>query len=130
MLLNRTDRALWWQQLSQTTDVEMIQKGQVAIFKMVQAESFYREIKHLMSKKGMVPNYSSISQLDSFLKKDNIIRVGGRLRTSSLTEAEQHPVILPKRAQSLMQSSNGATFVSHNVQEDWLWITWGIMVFG
>ena len=35
MLLKRTDRALSWQQLSRIIDVEMIQKGQVAIFKMV-----------------------------------------------------------------------------------------------
>ena len=58
ILLKRLDRALCWQQLNRTIDVEMIQKGQVAIFKMVQAESFDREIKHLMSKKGMVPSYS------------------------------------------------------------------------
>ena len=101
MLLKRTDRALSWQQLSRIIDVEMIQKGQVAIFKMVQAEFFDREIKHLMSKKGMVPNYSSISKLDPFLDSNNIIRVGGRLRKSSLTEAEQHPVIFPKKARSL-----------------------------
>ena len=57
-------------------DVEIIQKGQVAIFKMVEIEYFDREIKHLMSKKGMDLNYSSISQLDPFLGSDNIIRLG------------------------------------------------------
>ena len=86
---------------------------------MVQAESFDREIKYPMSKKRMVPNFSSISQLDLFLDSDNIIRVGGRLRISSLTEAEQHPVIFfQKRVQYLTQSSNGVTLVSHMVQED------------
>ena len=49
MLLKKIDRALSSKQLSRTVDVEVIQKGQVAIFKMVQAESFNREIKHLMS---------------------------------------------------------------------------------
>ena len=49
MLLKKIDRALSSKQLSRTVDVEVIQKGQVAIFKMVQAESFDREIKHLMS---------------------------------------------------------------------------------
>ena len=98
ILLKRIDRALSWQQLSRTIDVEMIHKGQVAILKTVQAESFDREIKQLMSKKGMVPNYSSTSQLDPFLDSDNIIRVRERLRKSSLTEAEQHPVILPKKS--------------------------------
>ena len=112
MLLKRTDRALSWQQLSRIIDVEMIQKGQVAIFKMVQAEFFDREIKHLMSKKGMVPNYSNISQLDLFL-----VCVGGRLRKPSLTEVEQHPVI-QKRVQSLTQLFDGATLMLHMVKED------------
>ena len=95
--LKRIDRALSWQQLSRTTDAEMIQKDEVAISKMVQAESFNKEIKHLMPENGMVPSYSSISQLDPFLDSDNIIRVCGRLRKSSLTEAEQHTVILHKK---------------------------------
>ena len=33
MLLKRINRALLWQQLSRIIDIEMIQKGQVAIFK-------------------------------------------------------------------------------------------------
>ena len=49
MLLKKIDRALSSKQLSRTVDVEVIQKGQVAIFMMVQAESLNREIKHLMS---------------------------------------------------------------------------------
>ena len=49
VLLKKIDRALSLKQLSRTVDAEVIQKGQVAIFKMVQAESFNREIKHLMS---------------------------------------------------------------------------------
>ena len=57
MLLKRIDRALTWQQLSRTIDVEMILKGQVAMFKIVQAESFDREIKHLMSKKRDGPKF-------------------------------------------------------------------------
>ena len=44
VLLKKIDRALSSKQLSRTVDVEVIQKGQVAIFKMVQAESFNRDI--------------------------------------------------------------------------------------
>ena len=66
----------------------MIQKGQVEIFRMVQVESFNSEVKHPTSKKRKVPSNSSISQLDPFLESDNIIRVGGRLRKSTPTEAE------------------------------------------
>ena len=44
VLLKKIDRALSLKQLSRTVDAEVIQKGQVAIFKMVQAESFNRDI--------------------------------------------------------------------------------------
>ena len=88
ILLKRIDIASLWQQLSRIIDVEMIQKGQVAIFKMVQTESFNNEVKHLMLKKWMVPSNSSINQLDPFLNNDDIICVDGRLRKSTLTEAE------------------------------------------
>ena len=40
----------------------------------------------------MVPSNSSISQLDKFLD------VGGRLRKSTLTKAEQHLVIPPRKS--------------------------------
>ena len=39
ILLKWIDRASSWQQLSRIIDVEMIQEGHVAIFKMVQTES-------------------------------------------------------------------------------------------
>ena len=45
----------------------------------------------------MVPSNSSISQLDPFLDGDNIIRVGRRLIKSTLTKAEQYPVIFPRK---------------------------------
>ena len=79
----------------------MIQKGQVAIFTMVQAESFNKEIKHLISKTVVVSSNSIISQLDPLLDGDNIIRFGRRLRKSSLTEAVQHP-FFEEKLQCLM----------------------------
>ena len=111
MLLKKIDRASFWQQLSRIIDVEMTQKGQVAIFKIVPAESFNNDIKHLMSKKRKtVLSNSSISQLDPFLGSDNVICIGGRLRNSNLTEAEQHPVILPRKS----TVSNAIIQCSHN----------------
>ena len=97
MLLKRIDRALLWQQLSWIIGFEMIQKDQVPTFKIVQAESFNKEIKHLMPKKGMVPSYSTITQLDPFLDSNNLIHVGGWIRKFRLTKAEKHPIILPRK---------------------------------
>ena len=75
----------------------MIQKAQEKIFFLVQAESFANEIKQLKSEKKMVPESSSICQLDPFLDNRGILWVGGRLRKPNLTGEENHPVILPKK---------------------------------
>ena len=89
-------------QLNYGIDTEMIQKAQEKIFLLVQAESFANEIKQLKSEKKMVPESSSINQLDPFLDNRSILHVGGRLKISNLTEGENHPVILPKNVQFLI----------------------------
>ena len=80
IMLTCIDGASLWQQLSQIIGVEMIQEGQVTIFKMVQVESFNNDVKLLISEKKMVPSNSSISQVDSYLDTDNITQDDGRLR--------------------------------------------------
>ena len=45
----------------------------------------------------MVPESSSISQLDPFLDNRGILRVGGRLRKSNLAEEENYPLIPLKK---------------------------------
>ena len=95
--LNRINKVSFLNQLNDSIDTEMIQKAQEKIFLLVQAESFANEIKQLKSEKKMVPESSSISQLDPFLDNRGILRVGGRLRKSNLTGEENHPVILPKK---------------------------------
>ena len=93
---SRINKVSFLNQLNDSIDTEMIQKAQEKIFLLVQAESFANEIKQLKLDKKMVPESSSISQLDPFLDNRGILRVGGRLRKSNLT-GENHPVILPKK---------------------------------
>ncbi|XP_050054713.1 uncharacterized protein LOC126549478 [Aphis gossypii] len=45
---------------------------------------------------SITPN--SLAQLSPYLDKEGLIRVGGRLRFSLLTEEAKHPVLLPKAA--------------------------------
>ena len=52
----------------------------------------------------------SIKQLDPLLVSHKIIRVGGRFRKPSFTEAEQHPVMLPR----ISVVSDGIIQWSHN----------------
>ena len=95
--LSRIGKISSLNQLNDSIDAEMIRKAQEKIFLLVQAESFVNEIKQLKSAKKMVPESSGISQLDLFLDDKGILRVGGRLRKSNLTEEENHLVILPKK---------------------------------
>ena len=100
--LNKIGKVSSLNQLNDSTDTEMIQKAQEKIFLLVQTESFANEIKQLKSDKKMVPESSGISQLDPFLDNRGVLRNGGRLRKSYLTEEENHPVILPKNVQFLI----------------------------
>lgn len=65
------------------------------LIKLIQAESF-EEIKNLENKKDF-DSKSCIKSLDPFLDENGILRVGGRLQQSTLTENEKHPIILPAK---------------------------------
>ena len=72
------------------------------IVKTVQAECFKDERTVLCTvadsgAAGRVKRASPLSDLDPFLDHEGIIRVGGRLKNSTLPYPQRHPVILPKR---------------------------------
>ena len=71
-----------------------------------------KPVKDLELKKLISVNMIKISikQLDPFLVSDKIIRIGGRLRKPSFTEAEQHPAMLPR----ISAVSDGIIQWSHN----------------
>ncbi len=64
------------------------------LIKLVQVMYFSREIKAL--KKGEPLKDSRVSNLNPFLDKDEVIRVGGRLDQSNLSYDKKHPILLPK----------------------------------
>lgn len=65
------------------------------LIRLVQAASF--EEIHALENKKPISNKSPIRNLDPFIDKNGILRVGGRLHQSSLTENEKHPIILPAK---------------------------------
>lgn len=65
------------------------------LIKIVQNESF-SEITSILNQKPIDPK-SSIRNLDPFLDNNGILRVGGRLQQSSLSESEKFPIILPPK---------------------------------
>ena len=60
-------------------DISMLQKSETEIIKMCQAGHFWKEIE-AVNAGNRVPSTSSIHQLDPFLDKDGVLRVGGRLK--------------------------------------------------
>lgn len=61
--------------------------------KTVQNKSFTEEVIKIMLKTACK---SEIQCLDPFIGEEGMLRVGGRLRHSSLLYSSRHPIILPK----------------------------------
>ncbi|XP_011050569.1 PREDICTED: uncharacterized protein LOC105143779 [Acromyrmex echinatior] len=64
------------------------------LIKIIQTRHFSSEVKALSSCRA-VPTNSSILKLNPFLDDSGILRIGGRLRESSLPYASKHPMLLP-----------------------------------
>lgn len=62
--------------------------------RLAQKEVFSEEIKQL-KKNSTVLKHSKLKLLNPFLDKDNILRVGGRLKLSQESYSVKHPIILP-----------------------------------
>jgi len=83
------------------------ERGEIAVCDLVKAErilmqkaqqsSFQEEFRQLQSDTGHVTSSSCLFKLDPFVDEHGIIRVGGRIKESSLPFEEKHPVILPKK---------------------------------
>lgn len=66
------------------------------VIKIVQLQAFPHEIKMLQGKRDL-PNSSSLFRLDP-IWSEGLLRVGGRLKQSSLGHKIKHPVILPNNS--------------------------------
>ena len=93
-------------------NVQELKYSELQIIKMVQNEVFPEDIQLLKSlnvqsqvinrstaKDGnrAMKGSSSLYKLDPFLDKDGVLRVGGRIKHSSLPYEVRHPVILPRK---------------------------------
>ncbi|XP_039311986.1 uncharacterized protein LOC120359240 [Solenopsis invicta] len=73
---------------------EEINKAEIRVLKILQADQFSDEIKRL---NGASTNKSKFANLNPFIDEYGLIRVGGRLQKSDLTFAQKHPILLPSR---------------------------------
>jgi len=87
-----TNRCKGWHICSETD----YKKAEALILQTVQKEAYADEYTSLCNKKP-VSKGSSIASLNPFVDDDGILRVGGRLQRSSLTNREMHPAIIPRK---------------------------------
>ena len=73
----------------------MLLKVETEIIKICQARHFWNEIEAVRAG-NRVPNTSSIHQLDPYLDKDGVFRVGRRLVKLNLSYELKHSVLVPK----------------------------------
>lgn len=75
--------------------VQELQMSSEALIRVSQKVYFKCEIKDLL-KTGQVNMSSTLLKLTPFLDEVQIVRVGGRLNHSLLTEGQKHPIVLSK----------------------------------
>lgn len=76
--------------------VDELTRARIFVIRAVQEDGFPDDLKKLTIK-GKVGKRSSILSCNPELDDDGIIRVGGRLKNSNITENQKHPIILPAR---------------------------------
>ncbi|CAG2211230.1 unnamed protein product [Mytilus edulis] len=77
--------------------VQDIHNAEMTIIRFVQNQHFDDEVQRLKAKLN-VKRTSRLFKLDSYIDEKGILRVGGRLARSNLTETSKHPIILPKQS--------------------------------
>ncbi|XP_076285566.1 uncharacterized protein LOC143211619 [Lasioglossum baleicum] len=88
--LSPLDRRKTW------LSAQELARGRTILLRVVQNEEFADEFRTIRTK-GSVSARSSIRRLLPFTDAEGVLRVGGRLDNSFLTESEKHPIILPGR---------------------------------
>lgn len=76
--------------------VEERERAAEVVIKLAQQQAFPQEMKTL-ERGGSLPSSSPLFRLDPIVDK-GLLRIGGRLKQSSLSQELKHPVILPKNS--------------------------------
>lgn len=75
--------------------LQEIKQAKYMLIRYMQQEYFYQEINDLKKHK-QVNSKSSIFNLNPYLDKDDILRVGGRLRNAYISNDMKYPILVPK----------------------------------
>lgn len=74
---------------------EELEKALKVCVKSAQRQFFSEEINTLMLPNGALKGSSRLKTLNPLIDSEGLLRVGGRLENSNLTENEKHPMLLP-----------------------------------
>lgn len=75
--------------------VEEIKEAEIRVLRILQAIQFSDELKKLKDQRLI--RKSRIINLNPIVDENDLIRVGGRLKSSNLTFEQKHPILLPSR---------------------------------
>ncbi|XP_057696133.1 uncharacterized protein LOC130918451 [Corythoichthys intestinalis] len=83
-----------WHYCKSECTVEESTQAVHVIMQTVQHETYSQEIQ-CIQKREKIPKSSPLKNLDPFLDKHNLLRVGGRLHNANLDQVEKTPLIVP-----------------------------------
>eukprot|EP00794_Sanderia_malayensis_P013144 gene13144-14495_t len=75
--------------------VELLEKSEISILRLVQLEAFPKEMDAL-EKGNMISRRSLLFKYASLLTKNGMIRIAGRIGKADVSYEARHPVVLPK----------------------------------
>ena len=81
----------------------MIQESRMSLGKLVRQKHFKEEYKWLKLMEGKdidsrrLNENCRISQMDAFIDESDVIRVGGRLQNSHISDDCKHPILMPRK---------------------------------
>ncbi|XP_076862530.1 uncharacterized protein LOC143514793 [Brachyhypopomus gauderio] len=88
------DSCRGWHYCKADVSVEERNQASTVIIKTVQEETYCQEIRCIQEQKK-IPSNSPLKNLDPFVAIDGLLKVGGRLQHSNISQCEKTPVIIP-----------------------------------
>ncbi|XP_064461872.1 uncharacterized protein LOC135372079 [Ornithodoros turicata] len=85
-----------WHLCGRSRTDEELSTAEKLVIANVQRDAFPREVRCLAMER-VVPKDSPLWKLDPYIDEDGLIRIGGRLRNSTLSQNERHPIVVPPR---------------------------------
>lgn len=90
----KTDRRSVKVNMKESVTVEDVKVAEKEIICYVQRQMFQEEMNMLQKGASNMKKGSSIYRLDPVMDEDGVLRVGGRLRRTTMQEEKKHPAIL------------------------------------